>query len=159
MSIVIKNMHKEKPNTDAYPWQVRVDSVSPLGNPYHSAVSYDESQRAYAIYMYEGYLSKQIGSCTMDDPTPAYHELMRLIRLHDTYGKLELYCWCSPKPCHAEVIKNYIETFIETREDIVASVQKLLDTPPTLAVSGNYLHQRMTQPMETVTIDINIKED
>lgn len=36
-------------------------------------------------------------------------ELNRLKNIHNTYGKLNLFCWCSPKRCHSETIKNYLE--------------------------------------------------
>ena len=36
-------------------------------------------------------------------------ELQRLKHLHALSGSLCLLCWCSPAPCHAEVIKEYLE--------------------------------------------------
>ena len=39
----------------------------------------------------------------------AHRELDRLRALHEKHGKLTLVCWCAPKPCHAEVIKEVLE--------------------------------------------------
>ena len=36
-------------------------------------------------------------------------ELERLKKLHVEYGKLRLFCWCAPKRCHAETIKQFLE--------------------------------------------------
>jgi hypothetical protein len=33
-------------------------------------------------------------------------ELKRLLRKWETDGKLVLICYCKPKPCHADIIKN-----------------------------------------------------
>jgi hypothetical protein len=35
-------------------------------------------------------------------------ELIRLARMYEEKGELQLECWCSPKPCHAEVIAEAI---------------------------------------------------
>lgn len=100
--IAIKNLRNEKPTK---PWQVKVDRSSPLGNPYHMTkeIYRDEVYESYEKWLMvfvedtEGYFS------------PQQDEIIRLINLYKQYGKLELFCWCAPKRCHAEVIKNYIE--------------------------------------------------
>ena len=33
----------------------------------------------------------------------------RLKEIHDKYGELNLACWCSPKMCHCNVIKEEVE--------------------------------------------------
>ena len=97
--VTIKNLRNEKPSR---PWQVRVDRASILGNPYYMNA---ESQRNYVCHQYEEYFNKN-----MNYPESAfYKEVMRLYEIMQKYGTLELYCWCSPKRCHAETIKNYIE--------------------------------------------------
>ncbi len=35
-------------------------------------------------------------------------ELSVLQTLYQEHGKLRLFCWCSPKKCHAETIRDYI---------------------------------------------------
>jgi hypothetical protein len=36
--------------------------------------------------------------------------LQELEELYKKYSKLNLFCWCAPKRCHAETIKEYVET-------------------------------------------------
>jgi hypothetical protein len=40
------------------------------------------------------------------------NELRRLYKIYQQYGKLELFCWCAPKRCHAETIKRFLEKYI-----------------------------------------------
>lgn len=35
--------------------------------------------------------------------------LKRLKEIHDKHGELNLVCWCSPKLCHCNVIKEEVE--------------------------------------------------
>jgi hypothetical protein len=37
------------------------------------------------------------------------NELKRLIDIYKKHGRLRLFCWCAPKKCHAETIKELIE--------------------------------------------------
>lgn len=98
-TITIKNLRNEKPQ---YEWQVRVDRTSLLGNPFHMA---DESQRDKVCDKYEAYFNwiMQMKSSAF------YKEVERLLFLLKKHGKLELFCWCAPKRCHAETIKNYLK--------------------------------------------------
>ncbi len=43
--------------------------------------------------------------------TEQYDELVRLLSLYKVHGKLELFCWCTPKRCHAETIQLYLEDY------------------------------------------------
>ena len=36
------------------------------------------------------------------------NELQRLKEIYQKYNVLNLYCWCRPKRCHAETIKEYL---------------------------------------------------
>jgi len=64
---------------------------SPLGNPYH-------------IAEYTAWLDKYL-----DVPThSACKEFNRLLDLA-RQGDLVLACWCSPKSCHADVLKARLE--------------------------------------------------
>ena len=99
IKVVIKNLRKSKPK---HAWQIRVDRASILGNPYHMV---DESQRDTVCNQYEKYFNEN-----MKHPDTAfYNEVQRLYNIMKEYGKLELYCWCAPKRCHAETIKQYLE--------------------------------------------------
>jgi hypothetical protein len=98
-NIVIKNLRNEKPYKE---WQVRVDRSSVLGNPYYMA---NENERNKVCEQYETYFYSKIE--TNDKNFIA--ELQRLRSLLNKHNKLELYCWCYPKRCHAETIKQYLE--------------------------------------------------
>jgi len=41
------------------------------------------------------------------------NELNRLYRLYKQYGCLKLYCWCAPKRCHAETIRDVLMEALE----------------------------------------------
>ena len=97
--IIIKNLRFSKPQ---FAWQVRVDRASVLGNPYYME---NETQRDKVCDLYGAYFKENI-----QDPNSAfYQEIQRLYSILKEYRKLELYCWCAPKRCHAESIKKYLE--------------------------------------------------
>lgn len=96
--IKIKNLRFEKP-TQA--WQVRVDRSSVLGNPFYMA---NETQRDTVCDKYAVYFERME---SFDKDFKA--ELDRLYSILKEFGKLELFCWCAPKRCHAETIKEYLE--------------------------------------------------
>lgn len=96
--IRIKNLRNEKPTQI---WQVKVDRSSVLGNPFYMAT---ENQRDEVCRKYEEYFNKKIES-----DIRFREELRRLYKIHRDYGKLELFCWCAPKRCHAETIKKFLE--------------------------------------------------
>lgn len=96
MKIIIKNLRKEKPK---YPWDIRVDRSSPLGNPFAMTSEKDRDLvcNKYEVWFYNVNTKAQI-----------QNELNRLKEILSKYGKLNLFCWCSPKRCHAETIKEYL---------------------------------------------------
>ena len=75
---------------------------SPLGNPFPIS---SENDRASVILKYREWLLGKIrgGDCEV------VSEMKRLRDIAVTKGKLELQCWCTPKQCHGEVIKEFIE--------------------------------------------------
>ena len=98
-NITIKNLRNEKPYQE---WQVRVDRSSILGNPFYMAT---ENERNKVCEQYEKYFDKKI----KNQDFKFINELKRLKNLLTKYNKLELFCWCYPKRCHAETIKQYLE--------------------------------------------------
>ena len=96
--IEIMNLRTVKPSQ---PFDVKVDRSSPLGNPFFMA---DESQRSIVCEKYKKYFYEQIQN------EKFMSEVIRLTNLYKQHGKLRLFCWCAPKQCHAETIKNYITT-------------------------------------------------
>ena len=74
---------------------------SPLGNPY---VIGEQYQRGEAIEAFKPYLAKAIG----DGDPRICDELNRLLNILLEKKVLTLQCFCAPKPCHAEVIRDAI---------------------------------------------------
>jgi hypothetical protein len=101
--ISIKNLRNER-MVNAY--DVRVDRKSVLGNPFYMK---DESKRNEVCDKYSIYFYNKI----KNNDEAFINELHRLLNIYKKYGKLNLFCWCYPKRCHAEVIKNYIEKEIK----------------------------------------------
>ena len=96
--ICIKNLRNEKPN-NAYDF--KVDRSSVLGNPYYM---FDECMRDDVCIKYEMYFYKKLKT---DAAFKA--ELVKILRAYKQYGKVNLFCWCYPKRCHAETIKKWLE--------------------------------------------------
>ncbi len=95
--IEIKNLRKENPK---YPYDVRVDRKSVLGNKF---IMHKESERDKVCDAYKEWFE----DARIND-IKVKLEIGRLKLLYDKYGQLNLFCWCAPKRCHAEIIMNYI---------------------------------------------------
>jgi len=93
--ITVKNLKLETPS---HPYDVRVDRKSVLGSPFYLGV---ESNRQNVMDRYEKHIYK---NCTQE----MKDELSRLYNIYKKYGKLNLFCWCAPLPCHADIIKKII---------------------------------------------------
>lgn len=97
--IEICNLRNEKP---MHEFDVRVDrSNKILGNKF---VMRDESERELVCKQYEIWLYERVGLQDVD----IINELQRLDDIYKKYGRLRLFCWCSPKKCHAETIKELL---------------------------------------------------
>ena len=108
MKIIIKNLRTEKPTK---PYQVRVDrNHSILGNPFYMQT---ENERDEVCEKYRDYFYKNVNhNKTFTDA------LRQLYKIAITYGKLELFCWCYPKRCHAETIAQFLEKYLgENKND------------------------------------------
>jgi len=73
-----------------------VGRPSPLGNPF--AIGKDGS-REEVLEKYEKWLADRLYPSS-----PQAVEIERLRKIHDSTGVLTLICWCTPLPCHAEII-------------------------------------------------------
>ena len=104
-TIEIKNLRYQKPTME---WQVKVDRSSVLGNPFYMKSEYE---RGIVCENYRRYFHKKI----YDGDSAFVNEIERLKTLLLQYGKLELYCWCYPKMCHAQTIKEYLERHYTTK--------------------------------------------
>lgn len=84
----------------------------PIGKPtprvmqYSAHLEYVAGQitRAASILLYQAWLDDEM----METYSVAKKELQRL-RALAANGDLLLLCWCHPKPCHADVIRAYLE--------------------------------------------------
>ena len=76
-----------------------VGRPSPLGNPWPIGRGLDRTQ---AIAAYRRWLFDQWNDATSD----AWLELLRLRGKLIRDGSLVLACWCTPLPCHAEVVRE-----------------------------------------------------
>lgn len=81
--------------------KIACDRTSSLGNPYHMT---DEGFRNDVCDRYKDYFNKKYSHslqfrCEIDD----------LIGLYKNGTNLALMCWCSPKRCHSDYIKTFIE--------------------------------------------------
>lgn len=98
--IIIKNLRKEQPSNL---WDIRIDRSSVLGNPYPL---FSERNRNSVCEKYEQYFKKKL---LVNEDVNFIFKLKKLKTLYKKYGKLNLFCWCAPKRCHAETIKKYLE--------------------------------------------------
>ena len=98
MSITIHNLKNEKPTE---PYDFYVDRRSPVGNPFEMQTEKDRDKVCdyYAKYM------AQMLECESKDFCMYIKSMMKMLK---EYGKLRLFCWCSPKRCHAEELMEYI---------------------------------------------------
>ena len=103
MEILIRNMRYNKPCEE---WQVRVDRTSVLGNPFYME---SEAKRVEVCEKYDTYFKEKVKA----KDVAFMNELRRLYKIAKRFGKLELYCWCFPKRCHAETIKKFLLKYLE----------------------------------------------
>lgn len=105
-NIQIKNMHNEKPK---FAWQVKVDRSSILGNNTRMKDPNNDKERDYVCEEYEKFFIMQIKQRN----ELFIKEFLRLANIYKKYNKIDLFCWCAPKRCHAETIKKYLERYLE----------------------------------------------
>ena len=79
---------------------------SSLGNPYK--FSYDcGAERERVIEQYRNWLYRKLNQLNSE----VTKEMERLYQIAKS-GDLILLCWCVPKKCHAEVIKEVLEFWL-----------------------------------------------
>lgn len=106
MSIFVKNKYKDTPSKE----DIFIGRGSPLGNPYthisdrFTKASFVVSSREESIQMYESFLRKKI----QEKDKPIVDELNRIYLLAKK-GDVSLVCYCKPKACHGDIIKQIIE--------------------------------------------------
>ena len=87
---------------------IKIDRSSPLGNPFYMQ---DESKRDYVCDKYEEYFNNKIN----DNDIVFMKELDKIYNLAIN-NDIVLLCWCSPKRCHGETIKRYLEKIGDEEE-------------------------------------------
>lgn len=86
-------------------YDIRVDRFNKiLGNKFYMQ---SENDRDRVCTLYREWFTQQI-KCRNE---LVLNELRRIYRIYKQYGKLRLFCWCAPKKCHAETIKEFLEYF------------------------------------------------
>lgn len=100
--IRIVNLRNYKPQKGEV--LIKVDRSSPVGNPYFMS---GESQRHEVCDRYEEYFDTKI-----KDKDSEFMDYLRYIYKLAIQYDIALGCWCYPKRCHAEKIKQFIEKFI-----------------------------------------------
>lgn len=103
MNIEIKNLRFNKPINQ--PWEFKVDRTSPIGNPFYMA---SEAKRDEVCDKYQLYFETQIE--TNREFRDYVYKILNALK---TYKKVALYCWCAPKRCHAETIRNWLQKQIK----------------------------------------------
>jgi uncharacterized protein YeaO (DUF488 family) len=97
--ITICNLRESKPTNS---WDIRVDRASPLGNPFYMT---SETYRNQVCDKYEDWFKIKVA---YEEPF-IINELKSLKEIYKLYDRLNLFCWCAPKRCHAETIKKWLE--------------------------------------------------
>ena len=102
--IEIKNLRSGRPSAQ---WAYRCDRVNRvLGNHVGKGLS-----RMEAIAAFEAYLDAALAD--KSEPMNSVRaEMNSLYRIYRQHGRLELWCWCSPKPCHTSIIKARLESVL-----------------------------------------------
>lgn len=86
---------------------VYIGRHSCLGNPYshleNTKAAYKVRDRDEAVDLYEVWLREQLRS-----NSEIRQEMLKLYNKWQDEGELNLVCWCSPKRCHGDVIKDFL---------------------------------------------------
>lgn len=89
---------------------------SPLGNPFShkrdTKADFIVASREEAVKRYRMWLIKKI----KEKDKAVIDELKRLKRIAMEKGELKLGCWCAPKACHGDVIKEILEMSIKKKK-------------------------------------------
>lgn len=99
MSIRIVNLKNYKLNENEV--LIKVDRTSPVGNIF---IMHNESERDEVCDKYDEYFNKARHIANTD-----FLDYLRRIYVTAKKQDVALGCWCYPKRCHAETIKNFIE--------------------------------------------------
>lgn len=123
---MIKVIHKK--DADKYDNVIYVGRGSVLGNPYTSIqgretlAKFVVDSRQESIQCYKEYLLKCI-----EEKEEKICSIMNDIYLLSSKGDVCLACYCSPRSCHGDIIKQVVESKIKNKEDNESSQLTLFD--------------------------------
>jgi hypothetical protein len=80
---------------------------SALANPFKMR---SEAERVRVVGAYRAWLWAQV----QRKEGEVWNELVRLAQMHQQGQAFALVCWCSPRRCHAEVIRDCVEWMVRT---------------------------------------------
>lgn len=100
-SIKVHNKYKFKGDG------VYIGRPSCLGNPFshleNTKADFKVKDREEAVALYEAWLKEQLR-----ENAEVRKEMTNLYNKWREDGELNLICWCSPKRCHGDVIKEFL---------------------------------------------------
>lgn len=97
MSVQIINLRTKQP------YDFRCDRQSPVGNPYFM---HNESERDLVCEKYLKLFDRIMHDASANKEFRDF--INRIVTFHAEHGHVTLACWCSPKRCHCETIKEWI---------------------------------------------------
>ena len=97
MSVQIINLRSNQP------YDFRCDRQSPVGNPY---TMHNESERDEVCEQYAILFDQTMHNNNNTSKFKAY--IQRIVDFHKQHGHVTLACWCAPKRCHCEIIKQWV---------------------------------------------------
>lgn len=103
--IEIINMKDTKPSQK---YDFIVDRRTPVGNPF--IMNSQGTNRDKVCDMYTDWFNIEKHTTNIND------YLMKIIEAYNQYNKIRLFCWCAPKRCHAETIRDYLLKLIKEAE-------------------------------------------
>lgn len=104
--IRIINLHKYKLKDNEK--LIKVDRTTIIGNPFKMN-DYSDVERNRVCDEYQKYFDNIVSNKINHSDFMNY---LRKIYIEAKHYDIALGCWCYPKRCHAETIKNYIDNFL-----------------------------------------------
>lgn len=102
--IKLMNLRNTKPTQ---PYDFRIDRTSIFGNPYPLR---SEKYRDKVCDKYDKWFTTR-----MLHMTQIQKALQIMLMQYHAFNQLRLFCWCTPKRCHGETIKKWLEENAENK--------------------------------------------
>ena len=104
---VVNRYNHEATSNDVY-----IGRGSPFGNPYsHLASDFKDTikcnNREESIELFKEYFNDIVNGCGCKNK-PLRQKLRDIIIKIKLGGEVNLVCFCKPKTCHGDIIRNYI---------------------------------------------------